>query len=180
MTRDELKALGLEDDTVNSVIALHGKSTEKLKADVATLTSEKETLVTEKETLETTLSGLDVDGLNAELEKWKIDYSTLETQKNEEVSGLIKGQAKSELINSLNANDPKLVELLVSEFAKEAEFVDGAFIGADDFKSTITENHPSLFAKAQQATGLGHTTIVPKKEMTMHEQMKQDMFGKKQ
>ena len=81
MKREDLKGLGLSDEQVGSVMAMHGSDVNGLKEQVTTLTSERDGLQTQVGTVNGQLETLkkghkDDDDLKAQIEKLQADNKT--------------------------------------------------------------------------------------------------------
>jgi len=148
MKREELKALGLEDAAIDSIMAIHGKDIEANKSKVAQLEEQVKTLNTSITERDTQLEGLkkstgDVESLKAQITALQETNTTQATEyqtkmKDLQVSNAIKmaltGKVHdADLVAGLVAKD----KLLVQE--------DGSILGLDDQIKTLQESKKFLF-----------------------------------
>jgi hypothetical protein len=87
MNKKELVALGVDEETADKIVALHGKDIEKHKSDISAAQSEAAALksqLTEAAGTVESFKKLDVDGIKKAADEYKSKYeqATVEAQKN--------------------------------------------------------------------------------------------------
>lgn len=148
MKREELKALGLEDAAIDSIMAIHGKDIEANKAKVAQLEEQVNTLntnITERDTQLETLkkSTGDVESLKAQIASLQETNTTQATEYQNKVKDL---QVTSAIKLALNdkVHDTDLVSGLL---AKDKLIVqeDGSILGLDEQVNNLKTSKAFLF-----------------------------------
>lgn len=148
MKREELKALGLEGDVIDSIMAIHGKDIEANKAKVTQLEEQVNTLNTNIKERDTQLETLkkstgDVESLKAQIASLQ---ETNTTQANEYQNKMKDLQITSAIKLALNdkVHDADLVSGLL---AKDKLVIndDGSIIGLDDQINNLKTSKAFLF-----------------------------------
>ena len=91
MKRDELKKLGLEDDVIDQVMALHGVDLERHKQAAETSKAELEGVKKQLTDANTAIEGfkaLDVDGIKKAADDWKAKAETAQKDAAAQVTAL--------------------------------------------------------------------------------------------
>lgn len=147
MKREDLKALELEDDVIDKIMALHGKSTESLKqkADAA----ETEAASTKKQLEDANaqierFKGMDVDGIKAAADEWKAKAEQAQKDAAEQVARLKFDHALDGALTAAKAKNATAVRALLKvDDLKLTE--DGAIVGLDDQLKKLREANDFLF-----------------------------------
>ncbi len=154
MKREDLKALGLEDAAIDSIMALHGKGIETLKSNLTTLQAETDTLKNQLAEAGTTIEGfkkLDVDGIKAAADDWKAKAEKAQTDAATQLAAVKFDHALESALTGAKAKNAKAVQALLSTDAlKDAN---GEFI-AERFNEQlekIKSENDYLFADAKPA-----------------------------
>lgn len=88
MKSEALKEQGLTDEQIKFVMAENGKDVEKAKADLSSVTAERDKFKSQAEAAEETLKkfeGVDVDSVKEEVERWKKKAEEQEKNYTEEI-----------------------------------------------------------------------------------------------
>lgn len=173
MKKEELTAIGLTDEQADKVFALHGKDTEKLKADVKKLEEEKKELNTQLDAANETIGkfeGKTPEQVKEEIEKYKQASKDAEDRFNKQLTDRdkrdwLKQQFESE---DFHVEDPYARDALMREIMSEEKdgpglkWKDGEFQGFGDFMAKAKEKSPKLYlskeereAKAKEDEKLG-------------------------
>lgn len=130
MTREYLKSLGLDDETINKIMIEHGKSTESLKANVNTLTEENKTLQGKLKPFE------------------EVDIEELKNQSVKHKEELRKLKLNAEIEKALLKSGAKHSDLLKGRFDMEKiTEEDGKITGIDEQIESFKESYKELFEK---------------------------------
>ena len=148
MKREELKALGLEDAAIDSIMAIHGKDIEANKTKAAQLEEQVKTLNTSITERDTQLEDLkkssgDVESLKTQITALQETNTTQATEYQTKMKDLqVSNAIKMALTGKVH--DADLVAGLV---AKDKLLVqdDGSILGLDDQIKTLQESKKFLF-----------------------------------
>lgn len=173
MKKEELTAIGLTDEQADKVFALHGKDTEKLKADVKKLEEEKKDLSTQLDTAKEAIGkfeGKTAEQVKEEIEKYKQASKDAEESFKKQLADRdkrdwLKAQFESE---DFHVEDPYARDALMREIMSEEKdgpglkWKDGEFMGFGDYMAKAKEKSPKLYlskeereAKAKEDEKLG-------------------------
>ena len=89
MKREDLKALGLEDAAIDSIMKLHGSDIESHKTTINTLTTERDTFKTQAEEAGKQIKafeGLDVEGVKKAASDWEAKAKQIEADSAAQVA----------------------------------------------------------------------------------------------
>src|SRR5690625_5216525 len=165
MNREELKELGLSDEQIESVMKSHGKATNdlKTKADsVDGLESQIEDYkgqLTDRDDQLETLSKVDAEGLQAEIDRLKDENETTAT----DFQRKLETQAfDHKLENTLSSAKVKNTKALRALLDMDTIKLDGDVLkGLDDQMSALQESDPYLFEVEEESEPDPTPTIVP-------------------
>lgn len=148
MKREFLKALGLEDATIDAIMQEHGSN---IEAEKAKTKAANEQLKAANETIKT-FEGLDVDGIKSQSAEWQ--------KKAEEFEQQLKDQAYkaavSELLNPYEFTSSLAKEATLNKMiAQKFELEDGKLKGAEDFLKTFREENKEAFKDIANPGGTG-------------------------
>lgn len=150
MNREELKALGLTDEQINSVMASHGQVVNATKQDLSDVTSERDGLKTTLGERDTQLNALkDVDP-----EKLKQEIADLQTANDTAKTEYENGLKDLQLSNAINlaltgkVHDEEVASTLIN---KEKLVIgdDGKIVGLDEQLTSLQESKAYLFKPAE-------------------------------
>lgn len=140
MTREELKALGLEKEAIDKIMDIHKVDVEQHKADLDAKKAElatKDTKITELTETITKFDGVDVDKLQKDVKDWESKY-------NEDLTATKKDSAiKLAITKSKARNEKALMALLDTDIIKVN--ADGSVIGLNEQLENIKKDNDFLF-----------------------------------
>ena len=140
MKTDELKALGLSDDQVQRVFALHGEDVNGLKTTIATLTAERDTARTSLGEANKKLEGYDPD--------WKQKAADAQQQAEQQIAGIKARYAAASAADALKFTSESAKKAFLSDLAAKKLPLqdDGKLLGFDDFVKSYKESDQGAFA----------------------------------
>lgn len=172
MKREELKELGIDEETVNKVMEKYGASVNDFKTQIDTLKEEKGTLEAEKTALTTTAADYEtqMESLKAEAGNNTALQERLDTLKSERDTWEAKAQEgvqqttidlKTELaLTKAKARNPHIVLPLIDREALKLDD-DGNLVGIDEQIEKIQQEDGYLFATDDIS---GAASTPPKKD----------------
>lgn len=163
MKREDLKALGFEDEVIDKVMALHGKSVTELNTKVATAeqqaTQYQEQLQanqTELDTLKESAKGN--EELTQQLNDLQAKYDTASAESNSNLSKAQKEYAIKLALKDANALDENIIlGLLDKDTIKMAE---NGLQGFTEQLETLQTDKSFLFAQKEAASESSNPKIV--------------------
>jgi len=153
MKREDLKALGLEDSAVDSIMALHGKDIEGHKSKLTTAQAEIDGLKSQLTEASTAIEGfkkLDVDGIKAAADDWKAKAEQAQTDAAKQLAAVKFDHALETALNGAKVKNAKAVSALLSTDALKFNEADGTIIGLDEQLTKIKSENDYLFADAKE------------------------------
>ena len=140
---------GIEDKLqhVRYVDLSEGGYTSKEKVqELTTKISGLETQLKDANTTIKSYKDMDIDGIKQSAAEWEEKYNT-ETQKlNQQIENDRKIFAAERFMDGQKIKSPLSRKAILQEFlAKNLEFKDGAFVGADEYMKTVKEKYPDEF-----------------------------------
>ena len=156
MKTNDLKELGLTQEQIDAVFKLNGLDIENAKAQVATITAERDDLSTRLKNAEDTLKGFDgksADEVKAEIAQYKKQAE--EAQKNFQ-SQLTQRDQRDWLKGKLDeygVSSPYARRQLASDVMDDKDglkWKDGAFQGFDEFMKSAKEKDTGLYQTAEE------------------------------
>lgn len=154
MNKEDLIALGIEDDVAKSVMALHGKTVTNLNAKVATAESERDNAKQELATNQTELNALKEsaqgnDDLTQKLADLQTKFDEAKTNSEKQLSEQQKDFAIKLALNEAQALDNDIV---LGQLDKQTiKVVDGKLQGFDEQLNGLKENKAFLFQNTDPA-----------------------------
>lgn len=148
MKREDLKALGLEDAAIESIMKLHGADIESHKATITTLTSERDTFKTQAEEAGVTIEGfkkMKPEELQAAADDYKAKWEQAQTDAKTQLANLKFDHALESALVSAKAKNPKAVQALLSKDALKFNEADGSIIGLKEQLEAIQKDNDYLF-----------------------------------
>jgi predicted nucleic acid-binding Zn-ribbon protein len=147
MKRDDLIKLEIAEELVDKIMALHGKSVEKHKADFAAATTELDGLKTQLSEANSAIEGfkkLDIDGVKAAADEWKAKAEQAQADAVAQISKLKFDHALDGALTGAKAKNLTAVKaLLKADDLKLSE--DGTIIGLEDQLKKIQSENDFLF-----------------------------------
>lgn len=149
MNREFLKGLGLDDEQIEKAMAEHGKTVNKAKDDLASVTTERDNLKTQLTDRDTQLTDLgkkvkDNEELTAEIDRLKTDNQTATTELQEKLDKQAFDFSLEKALASAKARNTKSV---IANLDLESIKLDGdKLLGLDDQLKALQESDAYLFA----------------------------------
>jgi chromosome segregation ATPase len=150
MKRDDLKKLlgdQIGDDVIDKIMAEHGKDIEGKKAEVSTLTTERDALKTQLDQASQQIDSfktMDIEGVKKSAEEWKAKAEQAAADAKAQVSKLKFDHALEASLTGAKARNAKAVTaLLDTTLLKMGE--DGAISGLKEQLEKIQSEHDYLF-----------------------------------
>ena len=148
MKTEELKALGLGDDQVQRVFALHGAEINDLKASIATLTTERDAARTQLADANQKLEGYDPE--------WKAKAAAAENDARAQVAALQSDFAAQSAASGVKFSSESAKKAFLADLkAKNLPLQEGKLLGFDDFLTDYRKSDPAAFVPE---TGLPRVT----------------------
>lgn len=153
MKKEDLIALGVDEETAKSIMALHGKTVTQLNAQVATLEGERDTAKQQLASNQTELDALKEsakgnEALTAQLADLQAKFDESKTNSENTIATLKKESAIDVALLKAGAKNSKAAKaLLDAEKIELAE--DGTIKGLDEQLETIRTENDFLFQPAE-------------------------------
>ena len=140
MKTEELNALGLNEEQVQKVFAMHGAEMNDLKQQVTTLTAERDAVRTQLGEANTKLEGYDPE--------WKNKAQQAQQQADRKVQEMKSRYAEANAAAGLKFTSAGARKAFLDDLAKKNLPVqeDGTLLGFDDYVQTYKKNDPGTFA----------------------------------
>jgi SMC interacting uncharacterized protein involved in chromosome segregation len=153
MNREFLKGLGLEDETINQIMAEHGKTVNKTKEQLESITTERDSLKEQLQERDTQLEELskkakDNEELTAEINRLKEENQKTAQELQEKLEKQAFDFSLEKALTGAKVKNPKAVKALLD---LEKIKLDGEkLLNLDDQLSALKESDPYLFDEEQQ------------------------------
>lgn len=140
MKTEELNALGLNEEQVQKVFAMHGAEMNDLKQQVTTLTVERDAARTQLGEANTKLEGYDPE--------WKNKAQQAQQQADRKVQEMKSRYAEANAAAGLKFTSAGARKAFLDDLAKKNLPVqeDGTLLGFDDYVQNYKKNDPGTFA----------------------------------
>ena len=150
MKTEELQALGLTEDQIKKVFELSGKDVNAEKKKTQAAEADRDQWKTRAETAEETLKGfdgVDVEGLNKQIEDWKNKAAEAEKEFQKQIEERDFADALKEEMEAFKFTSEAAKKAIMAE-VKEAglKLKDGKILGLSDLIGQIKEKDASAFA----------------------------------
>lgn len=150
MKTEDLQALGLDEDQIKKVFELSGKDVNAEKKKTQAAEADRDQWKTRAETAEETLKGfdgVDVDGLNKQIEDWKNKAAEAQKDFQRQIEERDFNDALKEEMDAFKFTSEAAKKAIMAE-VKEAglKLKDGKILGLSDLIGQIKEKDASAFA----------------------------------
>lgn len=150
MKTEELQALGLTDDQIKKVFELSGKDVNAEKKKTEKAEADRDQWKERAETAEETLKGfdgVDVDGLNKQIEDWKQKASEAEKEYQKQLYDRDFTDALKEAMEQYKFTSEAAKRAIMSEVkATDLKLKDGKILGLGDLMEQIRAKDETAFA----------------------------------
>lgn len=154
MNREELKELGLSDEQIDKVMTSHGKVVNSTKEELTTVTTDRDGLkeqLTERDAQLETLSKVDAEGLQAEIDRLKGENETTATEYQEKLDKQAFDFNLEKALTGAKVRNPKAVKALLDT---EKIKLDGdKLLNLDDQIKALQESDAYLFETEDDPEG---------------------------
>lgn len=153
MKREDLKALGIADEAIDSIMALHGKDIEAHKTKITTMQADLDTANKQLAEAGSTIEGfkkMDVEAIKAAADDYKIKYEKSQQEAAAQVAALKFDYALEGALSGAKARNTKAVRALMDTTAMKLK-EDGTLDGFEQELEKIRKDNEYLFADAQPA-----------------------------
>ncbi|EAE7402903.1 scaffolding protein [Listeria monocytogenes] len=153
MERDFLKELGLEKETIDSIMVEHGKSIQNEKDKVTSAEAERDGLKSQLAQRDDDIEALKTDSgtsksLKTQLETLQDNYETLKKDSEAKLVETRKGAALDLALANAKARNPKAVKALLDN--DKLELTDEGLKGLDEQLGALQESDAYLFAQESE------------------------------
>lgn len=147
LKREFLKELDISEENIEKIMAEYGKATEKMKNQLAALTTEKNNLNSQLEEANKQIESfadIDVEKIKQETEDWKNKFSQAQKEAEKQLSELKFDHALESKLSGYKTKDVGILKgLLKKDELKLTD--DGNILGLDDQISKIKNEKAFLF-----------------------------------
>lgn len=142
MKTEELKALGLTDEQVQRVFAMNGEDVNGLKANIATLTAERDTARGQLTDANKKLEGYDPD--------WQQKAAKAQEQADQQINDLKAKHAASSAVAGIKFSSESAKKAFLADLTEKKLPLqdDGTLLGFDDFVKSYKQADPGAFDSA--------------------------------
>lgn len=178
MKTEDLKALGLEQETIDKIMAMNGKDVNGLKDKYERAIKERDSLSDQLKDANETISGfegVDPDGLKKEIEDWKAKCKQVEEQAKAERDQRAFDDALNAEIESIQFSSESAKRDVLRQIREAGLPVrNGKIIGLSDMITTIQESDAGAFVNKAEGKRAKFTDPMPqdKRKFTPTELMK--------
>jgi hypothetical protein len=148
MKRDELKALGLEDEVLDKVMAIHGKDIERHKADLETAEGTVQTLTEQLDEANTTIASfkeMDIEAIKQSAAEYKEKFDTAKQESEQKIAGLKFDHALEKALTNARARNFKSVKALLDLDQLKLDEDGETLEGFEDQIQKVVEENEYLF-----------------------------------
>lgn len=148
MKREDLTKIGVGEDLVERIMAMHGQDIEKHKSATETAKAEMDALKAQLTEASTTIEGfkkLDVDSIRAAADDWKTKAEQAQVEAQKQVAALKFDHALEGALSGAKARNPKAVRALLQQDALKLNEADGSILGLKEQLEKIKSEADYLF-----------------------------------
>jgi hypothetical protein len=148
MKREDLVKLGIAEDVVNQIMALHGADIENHKQKLTAKDAEAESLkgqLTEAAKAIDGFKAMDIDGVKKAAEEWKAKAEQATAAAAQQLAALKFDHALDGALTGAKAKNAKAVKALLDSGALKYNEADGSIIGLNDQLAKIKSENDYLF-----------------------------------
>lgn len=152
MTKEQLVALGLDENQVKEVFKLNGLAVTKVQTDLDTKVQElanvKGLLDTANEKIEG-FKGLDVEQIKQEAKDYKEKFETAQLEAQRKIDEIKYETALKDYVNKHQFASERVKNSILQDLkSKQFKLEEGQFLGADDYIKILQEKEPESFVAA--------------------------------
>lgn len=152
MTKEQLVALGLDENQVKEVFKLNGLAVTKVQTDLDTKVQElanvKGLLDTANEKIEG-FKELDVEQIKQEAKDYKEKFETAQLEAQRKIDEIKYETALKDYVNKHQFASERVKNSILQDLkSKQFKLEEGQFLGADDYIKILQEKEPESFVAA--------------------------------
>lgn len=150
MEREYLEGLKLDNDTIDKIMAEHGKGINALKQQVSTLETEKESLAGQLGEANRQIEdfrGMDIEGIKQAADDWKTKAEAAEAKAKADVEKLQFDYALNAALTGARARDTRAVTALLD--MEGLKLNNGEIVGLKDQLDKLKAEKDYLFESAE-------------------------------
>lgn len=153
MKREELKELGLTDEQIGSIMALHGVTVNELNSRVSTAEQQATQYQEQLEKNQNELNGFKANAkgnedLTKQLEDLQSRFDEIKTSSEQQIADLKKSSAIDLALTQAGAKNIKAAKALLD--GESLELTDEGLKGLDDQLAALKESDGYLFGQSEQ------------------------------
>ena len=152
MKREDLTKLGIAEDLVDKIMALHGSDIESHKTKLTTSQAEVEGLKKQLTEAGAAIEGfkkLDPEALQKAVDEWKAKAEAAQAEAIKQVNQLKFDHALDGALTGAKAKNAKAVKALLDTNLLKLNDADGSIIGLDEQLKKVKESNDFLFESDQ-------------------------------
>lgn len=144
MKREDLKAMGLSDEQISTIMDLHGADIEKQKTTISTLTAERDGLRERLDEANGKLEGYDPE--------WKAKADQAQIEADQKISSIQRSYVLKEYSAGLKFTSDSAKKAFLNDLeAANLPLQDEKLLGFEDFVKKYRETDPNAFAPDKPA-----------------------------
>lgn len=150
MNKEQLKALGLNDEQITEVFKLNGKAIakEQQRADSTEIALEDtKKMLTDANAKIEGFKDLDIDTIKAEAQKYKDELETTRRESEDRINALQYETTLKEYMGNHKFASERIKNSIMNDVkSKEFKMDDGKLLGVDEYMNQLKEKEPESFA----------------------------------
>ena len=172
MKTEELIALGLTEEQVNKVFAMHGKEINAQKQKVTTVEGERDNYKSQLDTANATLKrfeGIDPDKIKGELATYKTQAEEAQKNFDRQITQRDQRDWLIKKLDEFGVNSPFARKQLIAECMSEESgltWKGGEYLGFGDYMKKAKEQDTSLYQTAEEKAEAEKAAAAQKKAPT--------------
>lgn len=160
MKKEELIALGIDEEVAKQILVINGKDIEKHKSQITKLTQDLESANEQADAYKQQLDDantqiqsfkeMDIEGIRQSADDWKAKYDNDIKALQDKMNAKEYEFAIKEYANQFNFTSERVKNSIIEDLkAKEFKLNDGVLLGADDYMKQLRENEPTSFVSEE-------------------------------
>lgn len=148
MKKEDLIKLGIDDETAQKIIVLHGQDIEGHKTRLSAAQTEADGLksqLTEANKAIDGFKGMDIEGVKKSADEWKTKAEQAASEAQKQVAALKFDHALNGALSGAKAKNAKAVKALLDMNGLKFNDADGSVVGLDEQLKKVKETNDYLF-----------------------------------
>lgn len=155
MKTEFLKAMGLTDEQIGSIMAENGKDIEKYKKDVEKYKEQYDGTKASLEEANAAIQSykeMDIEGIKQSAEEWKSKYEADTQALNDQLAKKDYDYALNNYFSAMKFSSESAKAGVVAQFREKGfKLEDGKFVGAEEFINSLKEKDATAFVSEEPA-----------------------------